>query len=482
MESATEQKLIATALKRLELLQKQDAFDPVYPGSRPTVSQQEVFNDFGIIKQQWIRAGNQSGKSATCARIVSWVVTDTHPTWKKPEGWSNEPLLILVAAKTGKHIEDSLLPKIRGFLEHGTYKEVRVGNIVQRVEFTNGNRIVFQSLENHNQARERLQSYTAHLVWIDELPPTLDIVRELLIRVQARNGYFLASFTPTVVALDIQRFVDTLREPEGKVYRFNMLDNPLYSDPERRAELIARYAHLPEDIREMVFKGEWLSGDDQVYYFNYASMVEMPEGYSPLWRHVEAADPAISSALGLTIWAENPDSAIWYCIRAEYVKGILVPTDIVREVQQYTRNLNVVKRISDYAPWFTNTAHAMGIKYQTVDSKNHGRKPELIKNLQQKLGSKIRIAPHCEKLIRELQECRWSDKGEGRIINHSSFHLLDSAQYFVDVMPKSEEKVRYASMEDYIYQAHEKRKMVKAKAEYRLLKIKQNKGRKSAWR
>lgn len=458
-DSGADQRLLASALKRLEILNKQEAFDPIDSNSRPTPSQQEVISEFGKVRQQWIRAGNQSGKSQTVARLISWAVTDTHPSWQRPDSWRNEPLLVIVTSRTGKQIEDSLLPKIRGFLEPGSYKEVRVGNIIQRLELSNGNRIVFQSLENPNQARERLQSYVAHITWCDELPPTMELVRELLVRTQARNGYSLFSFTPTVVAVDIQRYVDSLTLPEGKVYRFNMLDNPLYSDPERKQALLHRYAHLSSAEKEMVFKGEWLSGEDQVYYFNYDTMVELPQGYSPLWRHVESVDPAISSALGLTLWAENPDTGTWYCILAEYIKGILVPTDIVKAVQVYTKNLNVVRRTSDYAPWYTNTASSQGIQYLTVDNKNHGRKPELIKNLQQALGNRIRISPTCDKLISELQECRWSDRAEGKIVNSSSYHLLDSAQYFVDVIPKRTEMPKYNSFQDYLYQANEKRKL-----------------------
>lgn len=458
MQMSADTRIVAAALKRLELLKKQEAFDPQRTESRPTERQWDVIRDFGKIKQQWIRAGNQSGKSQTCARLVAWALTDTNPSWKKPEEWNNEPLLILVAGRTGKQIEDSLLPKIRGFLEPGTYKEVRIGNIIQRLELENGNRVVFQSLENPNSARERLQSYTAHITWCDELPPTMDLVRELLIRTQARNGYALFSFTPTVVAVDIQRFVDSLQEPEGKVYRFNMLDNPLYQDPVRKQELVNRYAHLPAEQRDMVFSGEWLSGDDQVYYFDYKSMVEMPMGYSPMWRHIESVDPAMSSALGLTVWAENPQTGVWYCVVAEYIRGILVPTDIVKAVQVYTQNKNIIRRTSDYAPWYTNTAASMGITYGTVYNKNNGRKSELIKALQQKLGSICRISPHCEGIIRELQECRWSDRAENKIVNSSTFHLIDSAQYFVDIIPKREEAFTYHSWDEYLYTTHMKRK------------------------
>lgn len=457
------QKHIAVALKRLEILQKREAFDPHNLSSRPTAQQQEVIDEFGKIKQQWIRAGNQSGKSQTCARNLAWVMTDTHPSWKRPANWLEEPLLAIVAARTGKQIEDSLLPKIRGYLEPGTYKEVRIGNIIQRLELTNGNRIIFQSLENPNVARERLQSYVAHMVWADELPPTMDIIRELLIRVQSRDGYFMASFTPTIVSTDIQRYVDSLSLPEGRVYRFHMLDNPLYADPLRRAELLARYQHLSPDQQKMIFEGEWLSADDQVYYFNYANMVEMPAGYSTKWRHVESVDPALSSALGLTIWAERPNTDQWYCVLAEYVSGILVPTELVKHVNNITSKFNIVRRIADpHEVWYIQTAGSMGINYMGVYNKN-SRKHELIKQLQQFLGSRGKITPGCTDFISELQECRWSDKSEGRIANASSYHILDSAQYFCDNVPKPEAAIVASSWTEWLYKANDQRKATEEK-------------------
>lgn len=453
------QRHIAAALRQLEKVKKREAFDPINPNSVPTAQQEMVMRDFGVVRQQWIRAGNQSGKSATCARIVSWVLTDCHPHWKRPAAWAEEPLLIIVAGRTGKQIEDSLLPKIRSYLEPGTYKEVRIGNIIQRLEMVNGDRVIFQSLENPTTARERLQSYVAHLVWIDELAPTMDIVRELLIRVQARNGYFLASFTPTIISAEIQRYVDSLIEPEGKVYRFNMLDNPLYSDPVRKAELIARYSHLPEHVRKAIFEGDWMSADDQVYYFDYNNMVEMPENYSRLWRHVLAVDPALSSALGLTLWAEKPNTNQWYCIMAEYVKGILVPTELVKYVQEKTKDFNIVRRVADpHEVWYIQTAASLGINYVGVYKKNE-RKHDLIKQLQQFLGSRIRISPTCTDLISELQECRYSDKAENRIVNASSYHLLDSAQYFCDNIPKPETQIASNSFQEWLYKANEKRKV-----------------------
>lgn len=468
--SLSSDKLFIAALEKLEKLRKQECFDPANPDSKPTAAQKQVLDDFAIRKLQIIRAGNQSGKSQTCARLLTWLITETHPRWKRPDNWGQEPLLAVVAGRTGKQIEESLLPKIRSYLDPGSFKEVRIGNIIQRLELDNGNRIVFQSLENPTMARERLQSYVAHLVWVDELPPTVEVLNELLVRRQARDGFFLASFTPLVRNIKVQKFVDGLSESLGTTYRFNMLDNPLYADPVRRDEILASLAHLPEHVRNSRLYGEWMSDDNAVYEFNTDSMVGMPENYSPLWRHVESVDPASSSALGYTLWAEDPSTGIWYCIKAEYVKGVFVPTEIVNTVQKLSFGYNIVRRVSDTEPWFIHQAAQMGIKYTAVYEKAN-RKLTMIKNLQQALGVKIKIAPHCEGLIEELSGMRWSESKENKIVSSNDYHLHDTAAYFVDNLPKREYNLPInSSWQSHLWKSHIDRKEREEKQKIQIMK------------
>lgn len=463
MASTQQDKLLAVAIRRLELMKLGECFDPVDPQSRPTTAQQEVIDDFGKIKTQWIVAANQSGKSQTCSRLVAWVITETHPSWRRPAAWGAEPLLVLICGRTGKQLEESLWPKIRSFLEPGSYKEVRLGNILQRVELINGNRIIFQSLENPNVAAERIQSYVAHLVWIDEMPPTMKVLAEAMVRRNTRDGYFLASFTPLVVNDEIRRMVDAASPPASKKYRFMMFDNPAYSAPERQAEILASMATLPKHVRDTRLYGEWSINDDAVYYFEYDTMVDMPHGYSPLWRHVESVDPALKSALGLTIWAERPEDGKWFCIKSEYIRGIYVPTALVEAVRERTRNINVVRRIADpHEAWYIHTAASMGLAYMGVHKKNE-RKSELIKGLQEKLGQQLVLTPESSDLIAEFQECRWSNQSDGKIINASSYHLLDSAQYFADNIPKFESKIVAGSWQEWLYKANDQRKVAEQK-------------------
>jgi len=452
-------RLVAAALKRLELIQRSSAFDPVNPSSQPTSAQQAVIDDFGIIPVQYIVAGSQSGKSQTCSRLTSWVLEENHPRWKRPVEWGNEPLLILVAGRTGKQIEESLLPKLKSYLTPGTYKEVRVGNMIQRLEHSNGNRIVFQSLENPNIARERVQSYVAHLVWIDEQPPVVALIDELLRRVQARGGYFLASFTPLIEDINIQRMVDASKAPYSKKYQFSMLDNPLYADPGKREKILQEMSTLPESVRNTRLYGAWSASDSAVYYFNYDLMVrQLPESYRTSWRHVISVDPALKSALGLTVWAEEPLLGHWYLVHSEEISGIYDPIHMEETVHKKTMHYNIVRRISDpHEVFYMQIASRMGRHHIGVYKKNN-RKGELIKGLQSALGTRIFIPPHNTDFIDQLVGCKWAGAERERIINASSKHLVDSAQYFVDNIPKHEKKIETSGWQEHLYLMNEKRK------------------------
>lgn len=454
-------RLLAAALRHMASIERREAFDPNDSESRPTGAQQAVIYDFGKIPVQWIVAGNQSGKTQTCARIVTWVLERCHPNWTKPKEWGDEPLLIIVCGRTGKQIEESLLPRIISYLEPGSYKQVRVGNMTQRLEMTSGDRIVFQSLENPNIARERLQSYTAHLAWIDEMPPTDAIVAELLRAVQAKGGYLLASFTPLVENLDIRKRVDAAIPPYSRKYQFAMMDNPVYQDPEKRAKILSELAVLPESIRNTRLYGDWSASESAVYAYDPANMSPtVPSTYSRSWRHVEAIDPALKSAAGLGIFAEDPKTGKWYLVHSEEIRGIHDPEELLNTVERKTNVYNIVKRISDpHEVWYIQLAARRGMKYVGVYKKN-SRKGELIKQLQLKLGTVLFIPPHNTEFVDQLVGCKWSDSDNERIISASSKHLLDMAQYFCDNIPKYEGLAHQMNWQDKLYLDNERRKQM----------------------
>lgn len=431
-------KKMALALRRLNKLEQAQAIDPNNLGAKPSEKQQNILDSFGHHKITIVRGGNQSSKTTLGARTFSWMLSETHPLWKRPDEWGTERLQILILGKTGKIIEESLYYRIKSYLDPAELHEFRAGNILQKVVHKpTGNTLLFQSYENVNQARERIQSYTAHAVWIDEMPSSLDLFNEALRRIQKNQGYFWATFTPLIVNNEIRSFCDNLPETQGAMFKIHMFDNPVYT-PDKQQRILEEMALYPEHVRRCRLEGEWMSAENAVYFVDVESMVRAPENYSPGWRHVESSDPAITTAHGFTVWAEDPVTGHWYCVKAEYLSGLKDTADYAAIVKQKTLGYNIVRRIYDSAaPWYEGAASKLGMKYMPVEHKAH-RKLEMMKNLQTSLGSNLFIAPWCNDLVAELTTMQWSGSSENKIAKSSKYHLHDSAVYFNEMKPRYE--------------------------------------------
>lgn len=435
--SDTNLKKIALAMRRLDKLERGHAIDTANLDAKPSAKQQSILDSFGHHKITVVRGGNQSSKTTLGARTFSWMLTETHPSWERPAAWGQERLQILILGKSGKIIEESLYYRIKSYIDPAELHEFRAGNILQKViHKPTGNTLLFQSYENVNQARERIQSYTAHGVWIDEMPNSLELFNEALRRIQAREGYFWATFTPLIVNNEIRHFCDNLPETQGAMFKIHMFDNPLYT-PDKQQRILEEMALYPEHVRKCRLEGEWMSAENSVYFFDPGSMVRSPPPtYSQSWRHVESSDPAARSAHGLTVWAEDPSTGFWYCIRAEYLSGLRDTDEYVTAVKLRTQGLNIVRRVYDSAcPWYADSATKQGLIYTPVQHKSH-RKLEMVKAMQLSLGNQLFLAPWCEDLITEFTVMQWSSSTDNKIAKSSKYHLHDSAVYFLDCKPK----------------------------------------------
>lgn len=433
-----QQRLLAAAMKRLTRMEKVSCFDAADLNSRPTPDQQAAINAFRTERLSVLAliGGNQSGKSALSMRILAWLFEENFPEFTRREKWGNEPLLILVVAQTLKQFEESLWRKLEPLLTDNNYHVQRVGGVISRIQNkTNGNTLLVFSHDNVNEARKRIQSFTAHVAVIDELPSKFALIEETLRRLQAKDGILLLPFTPKVPAPEIKRFVDSLKPPYGKRFKLKALDNPVY-DEEQKRRILESTTTMSEAMRRTVLEGDWMTAEEAVYSLDHENVIEEPLGYHPSWRHVESSDPALSSKFGFLVAAQSPVNHCWYVVRADYIQDILVPQDMFEEVQRRVAGINLVRRISDpHETWYIQTAAKNGVTYMWPYDKAR-RKGELIKNLQTALGPKLRIAPWCSALVEELSSASWSQHAEGKIANSSSLHLNDCAQYLVDCLPK----------------------------------------------
>jgi phage terminase large subunit-like protein len=377
---------------------------------------------------------HNSGKSALGAREAAWLLTETHPTWTRPAEWGKEPLQMLIIGRTDKIVQNVLWQKISGYLEGEELKIVKSGSSLEKViHVPTGNHIIFFSHHDIKAAREKVQGFVAHWAWIDEMPASMAFIKEVQMRVHSNRGYFLTTFTPLIKNDAIRKLVDGSEAPLAKKYQFNFLDNPLNAG--REEEILAEYAHLPKAMIRTRLYGDWSTGEGAVYYFDPEIHVrQLPATYSPAWPHIESVDPASNSKLGYTLYGQDPATGIWYCVRSDYVEDLFAPTDILEAVKAKSEGYNIVKRICDWhESWYIGEAAKQKIYYELPQKRD--RKQDLIAGLQEVLGKSLFITPACEDLTDEFVSCTRSEDGT-RIINASSYHLLDTAQYFVDLMPK----------------------------------------------
>lgn len=471
---------LAIALKRQHVLALKECFDPQHPSSRPNPKQLEILKDTRDVLFQFVQGGNQSGKSATGARIVSWFFQKQHPFMDLEEMWPDEAMIIVVVGRLNNQVEELWERKIKPFLQPGDYRENRQGGTLQYVAHTRtGAKIIFATHNNPIEAREKLQSYSAHLVWLDELTDHLGVIEELQRRVQAKRGRMICTFTPKIRAEAVRKFIET-PTPYSRVYKISMLDNPIYKG--REEELLSQINSLPLAQRETILYGDWYVGELAVFAFDPKTHIENPTNYSALWPHVVSVDPAASGLMGFTLWAAPHEGSYrWHCVKAEYLKG-QAPSDLVDLVESKLVGVpNIIKRISDsHEAWFIKQATKVKLNYQGIPNK-HSRKKELIAQTNEALANgRIRLTTEVPDLSAEFGTAQWSETVEDKIINASHYHLADCAQYFVDMMPKAKEvHSQVYTFEQQLWIANKKRleKEAKAKEKKKSWRIVAKKGR-----
>ena len=430
---------LAAIAGRLEVLERRDVFDPYRPGSRPTPFQQTIIDDFGSIRVQHAIAGNRSGKTQMGARLMAWMLAEDKPGWVRPAKWGPGALQFMMIGRVSKQVEEVLFRKIRAFFKEGELHETRVGNALQKVTHrATGNVLLCASHHNAAEAREKVQAYELHGLWLDEMPNDVRLLEEIDRRLQDRHGFLFTSFTPKVRNLEIRRKVDACVAPMGRQYKMRMFDNPIYSEQDK-ADILKGLEGMPAGYVQCVLEGDWMVGDESVYEIPDAAWGDCPD-YSPQWRHVEWTDPALQSKFGWVVAAEDPKTGHWWIVRDDYITGIFVPSQLVAAVKERGKGMRIVRRVCDpAATWYIGEATTAGLHYMTPYDKA-SRRPEMMKNLQKALGVTIFFAPWVQSLPNELGEMQWSETADAKVVGSHKYHLHDATIYGADCLPKPEEE------------------------------------------
>jgi phage terminase large subunit len=456
------------AAQRLRKIHLATDFDPRMPNSRPTPSQQEIFEDFREDKLQVfaILGGNRSGKSQTGRRLLATMLReDEEGSWKRPERWKG-PLQFLYVAKNHKQLIGDFLRKFQCFFDDGDLHIVKQAgsSLVQVTYKPNGNTIMFFVHENPAQCRERVQAFEAHAAFLDELPfgpGSYSLIEEIQARLVDTKGYFIMSFTPKSVNKDIKGFVESLKPPFGKKYSLSFMDNPAMDEASKKMRL-AQIARHSASYQKTLLEGAWMSNENLVFQLN-DEVNAIASDYSPRWRHVVGVDPATDSRIGVVVLAERPNTEIWYVVKAWEEPASKDLDKSTKAVVDKVQGLNIVRWVYDAATsWWPHIARNHGVKNIVKPNDKNNRRLEMISYLQESLGSTIFIYPECERLMEELQSATWNDKVEGKIVNSKNLHNLDALRYAVDCLPKG---IALPKEQTYWEMFHERANRIRAERE-----------------
>jgi phage terminase large subunit-like protein len=219
------------------------------------------------VHQRLIYGGNQSGKTTCCAAEFAWHVTGDYPPFWVGKRF-NKPIRAWVVGESSTLVRDTLQRQLCGgigddfgtgmiVLEAFCKKPLMVPGGLRAIDTlftthaTEGkidgtSTVTFKSFE---QRREKLQSETVDLIWVDERPSE-EVYSELLARTSATDGHLIVSYTPIGEGAAAGVTYKFLSEPSSDRAVFRITGTEAkHISPERREELASGYSEHERETR-----------------------------------------------------------------------------------------------------------------------------------------------------------------------------------------------------------------------------------------
>jgi phage terminase large subunit-like protein len=215
--------------------------------------------------QRLLTGGSQVGKTVAAGFEVACHLTGQYPHWWKGKRF-DRPIRCWAVGESQTLVRDTLQRKLCGELDFGSgliplssfaKKPVMVPGGTGSIDTcyvtheTDGkiDGVSSISYKTFEQRREKLQSESIDLVWIDESPPE-DVYTELLARTSATDGHVIVTYTPIGESGTSGVTYKFLSEssPDRAVFRIRS-EEARHISEQRREELASQYSDAERETR-----------------------------------------------------------------------------------------------------------------------------------------------------------------------------------------------------------------------------------------
>lgn len=444
---------------------------PWYPWAR------EFFESTN--RQNFLCAANQISKSSTQIRkAIEWAVNpelwpklwpETHRLGKQPRSfWYLYPSRTLTDTEVLDKWVPEFLPRDE-MKEHPKYgwKFIKVGANIGGIAFNTGVNLYFKT---YMQNAKVLQAGTVHAIFCDEELP-IELYDELLMRLNATDGYFHMVFTATLNQIYWKQVIEGVGSdellPEAFKQQVTMYDCTHYEDGSRGAyteekiELIKSRCQSETEVARRVY-GKFVTEEGRKYaaFESSRHMVEPREfpvpPYWPVYSAVDVGSGGSKKNIGGTKKKAHPAAIVFVAVKPDYTKGVVfvgwrgddqqtTSGDILNkwvELSAQVKPREIRQKFYDWqAKDFKIISDRLGVPFEAAD-KSHERGEDILNTLFRNDMLVIWKDEELQKLGTELQTLMKSTSKSNAIDD-----FCDALRYCVTKIPWNWEGIQTSKEE-----------------------------------
>lgn len=291
----------------------------------PHLKQREFHEKGATFRELLLMAANQCGKTYCGAAEMAMHLTGEYPSWWNGKRYDH-PIKAWVCGESSTLVRDGpqrllcglpgvdedfgtgLIPKeafkdkpslARGVTD--AYDTIQVAHKTEGV--VDG--ISIATFKSYEQGRQKFQSATLDLVWLDEEPDE-DIYQECLARITTTRGRVYMTFTPLKGKTEV--VVRYLNKPsEDRTHVRATLEDTPYVDEDQKKKIIEGYLPHQRDAR---IKGLPMLGSGTIFTMPEEAITEpviqqIPSHWAKIWGIDFGIDHPFAAAL--LLWDKDTD-------------------------------------------------------------------------------------------------------------------------------------------------------------------------------